>query len=88
MVVMRKGCRTSAMVAAALASGVFNMFDNIKDFVAAVESKSMDDIGKVHQAYVAGYYESVLSYLAKDIPEVAEFLNRRVQYINEHKKVA
>lgn len=66
------------------------MFDNIKDFVAAVESKSVESIGKVHQAYVAGYYESVLSQLAKDVPEVAEFLNRRVQYINENsvKKVA
>lgn len=59
------------------------MFDNIKNLVAAVEQKSMEDIGKVHQAYVAGYYESMLSQLAKDIPAVAEFIERRVQYINE-----
>lgn len=59
------------------------MFENIENLVVAVEQKSVESIGKVHQAYVAGYYESMLSQLAREIPEVAQFIERRVQYMNE-----
>jgi hypothetical protein len=42
----------------------------------------------VQYAYVAGYYESMLSRLAADVPEVAEFLQLRVYLLSNQKKAA
>ncbi len=59
------------------------MNDNIKEFVNLVENTAR--LSGNQYAYCAGYYESMLSQLAKDIPEVAEFIQHRVDYINRHK---
>lgn len=65
-----------------------NINSNIQDFINAVEGMSKGDDGAVRYTYVAGYYESMLSHLAKDFPEVADVIQRRVQYIEQTKKVA
>lgn len=65
-----------------------NINSNIQNFINAVEESSKGADGAVRYTYVAGYYESMLSHLAKDFPEVAEILQRRVDYIEQTKKVA
>lgn len=59
------------------------MSKNIKNFVNAVEARAKDRNGSVQYAYVAGYYESMLSHLAMDFPEVAKALEDRVALIAE-----
>lgn len=64
------------------------MYDNIKELVQLVEERSTahSSEGKVMHAFTAGYYESMLSHLAKDIPEAAEFIQRRVNYLRNQRK--
>lgn len=64
------------------------MNDNIKELIALIEEQSKSNKGEVQYAYVAGYYESMLSRLAMDIPEVAEFLQRRINFLNNQNKKA
>jgi hypothetical protein len=64
------------------------MTENIKELTALVEEQSKSRNGEVQYAYVAGYYESMLSRLAADVPEVAEFLQLRVYLLSNQKKAA
>ena len=64
------------------------MTENVKELTALVEEQSKTLNGEVQYAYVAGYYNSMLSRLAADVPEVADFLQRRVNYLSNQKKVA
>ena len=64
------------------------MTENIKELTALVEEQSKSLRGEVQYAYVAGYYESMLSRLAADVPEVAEFLQLRVYLLSNQKKAA
>lgn len=64
------------------------MNDNIKEFIKLVEETSKSSNGDVQYAYVAGYYESIISGLVRDIPEVAEFIQSRVDFINRQNKKA
>ena len=56
------------------------MNDNIKEFVELIEATAKNESGNPY-AYCAGYYESLIRHLAKDIPEVAEYIQRRVNFI-------
>lgn len=60
--------------------------DNIKNFTSQIEGMGREQGNQY--AYCAGYYESLLGQLAKDIPEVAEYIQRRVDFLTNQKKAA
>ena len=62
------------------------MNENTKELIALIEAKGQES-GNPY-AYCAGYYESLLTHLAREFPEVDAFLQRRVNYINSQNKVA
>ena len=64
------------------------MTENIKELSALVEEQSKSRNGEVQYGYVAGYYASMLSRLAADVPEVVEFLQLRVYLLSNQKKSA
>jgi hypothetical protein len=57
------------------------MNENIKELTALVEAKGRESGNEY--AFCAGYYESMLSHLAREIPEVDNFLQRRVNYLTK-----
>jgi hypothetical protein len=57
------------------------MNENIKDLVSLLEEQSKDRFGTVQQAYLAGYYESMLSHLMRTNKSAATYIETRVDFL-------